>query len=229
MGVGTNVQDRLVALHHLDCPWRPSDIEQREGRILRQGNQNPNVAIYAYATERSFSVYGWQTLEREAGFIGQVMRATPDGPRSVEVSDTEALSYGEVKALATGDPDFLEAAKLDDQVALLERLARAHGRDTVAAQRRVAAGEREAPRLDRQIADLAPIAERIAGLDPDRRWQVTIGDAVIDNRADAARAMVDATTWQRSPTTVARLPAEGLEIRSTGADHPGRHLRAGRR
>jgi hypothetical protein len=171
------------------------------------------VAIYAYATERSFSVYGWQTLERKARFIGQVMRATPDGPRSVEVSDTEALSYGEVKALATGDPGFLEAARLDDQVARLERLARAHGRDTVAAQRRIAGGERESGMLDRQIADLAPIANRIAALDPERPWRLTVGDNTLDNRADAARAIVDATTWQRSPTTVAELPAEGLTVR----------------
>jgi hypothetical protein len=215
MGIGTNVQTRLAALHHLDCPWRPSDIEQREGRILRQGNQNPTVAIYAYATERSFSVYGWQTLERKAGFIGQVMRATPDGPRSVEVSDTEALSYGEVKALATGDPDFLEAAGLDDQVARLERLARAHGRDTVAAQRRITGGERESGVLDRQIADLAPTANRIAALDPERPWRLTVGENTFDNRADAARAFVDATTWLRTPrpTTVAELPGEGLTVR----------------
>lgn len=81
LGVGVNVQDRAVALHHLDCPWRPRDVEQREGRICRQGNQNGEVAIYAYVSERSFFVYGWQTVERKAAFVGQVMRATPDGPR----------------------------------------------------------------------------------------------------------------------------------------------------
>jgi hypothetical protein len=102
--MGTNVQDRVIALHHLDCPWRPLDIEQREGRIVCQGNQHDTVAIYACATERSFAVHGWQTLERKAGFIGQMMCADPNGPRTLEPDDTEALSYGQVKALATGDP-----------------------------------------------------------------------------------------------------------------------------
>ena len=158
MGIGTNIQDRMVALHHLDCPWRPSDIEQREGRILRQGNQNPEVDVYAYATEKSFSVYGWQTLERKAGFIGQVMRADPNGPRSIEVADTESMDYGEIKALATGDPRFLQAAKLDSEVKRLDRLSRAHSRDTGSAARRQSHGEERLAEVTGRIDRLEPIA-----------------------------------------------------------------------
>lgn len=216
MGVGTNVQDRLVAMHHLDCPWRPSDIEQREGRILRQGNQNPEVSIYAYATERSFSVYGWQTLERKAGFIGQVMRADPDGPRSIEVTDTEALAYGEVKAIATGDPRFLEAAKLDDQLGRLERLSRAHSRDMTSAQRRIVTSQRSLDIIDHQAETLAPVAERIGALDG-REFSFSAANGrnedLITNRADAARAVEEINPYGSRPSVVGTFPAEGLTLR----------------
>ena len=103
MGAGTNVQDRLIALHHLDVPWRPSDIEQQEGRILRQGNMNPKVKIYRYVTENTFDSYSWQLIENKQKFIGQIM--TSKSPvRSCEDVDEAALTYAEVKALATGNP-----------------------------------------------------------------------------------------------------------------------------
>ena len=123
MGVGTNVQARAVALHHLDCPWRPADIEQREGRILRQGNQNAEVTILRYVTEGSFDVYLWQTVERKAAFIAQVMRGGDVGRDMDDVGEA-ALSYAEVKALATGNPLVLEAAGLDAELAKLRRLLR---------------------------------------------------------------------------------------------------------
>ena len=124
MGVGTNIQTRAVALHHLDCPWRPADIEQREGRILRQGNQNPCVEIYRYVVERSFDAYSWQTVERKAKFIAQVTRGRLD-VRSIEDIGDQALSYTEVKALASGDPLILEHARVSNEVTRLERLERA--------------------------------------------------------------------------------------------------------
>ena len=109
MGVGTNVQARAIAMHHLDAPWRPADIEQRDGRILRQGNQNPEVRVLRYVTEGSFDTYMWQTLERKAAFIAQVTRGDlPD--RDVDDIGDQALSFAEVKALATGDPLVLEKA-----------------------------------------------------------------------------------------------------------------------
>ena len=104
MGVGTNVQARAVALHHLDCPWRPADIEQREGRILRQGNLNPDVEILRYVTESSFDVFMWGTVERKAAFIAQVTRGDTELARQLDDVGEQSLSYGEVKALATGNP-----------------------------------------------------------------------------------------------------------------------------
>lgn len=217
MGMGTNVQDRLVAMHHLDCPWRPSDIEQREGRIVRQGNQNPEVMITAYATEQSFSVYGWQTLERKAGFIGQVMRATPDGPRSVDVSDEEAMGYGEIKALATGDPDFLRQSQLESDLARLERLARAHGRDTISAGRRVTAGRQELAGIDQRLAAAGPVVAHLQGLDGDRPWSMTVHDGRRSppepNRADAARAIQALIAYRPRPALVACFDAEALDVR----------------
>jgi hypothetical protein len=121
MGVGTNVQTRLVALHHLDAPWRPSDVEQREGRIIRQGNLNEEVRIYRYVTEASFDAYIWQTLETKARFIAQIMRGDT-GLRSAEDVELAALSYAEVKALASGNPLVLEKAGVDTELAKLALL-----------------------------------------------------------------------------------------------------------
>ena len=119
MGAGTNVQTRLIAEHHLDIPWRPSDIEQREGRILRQGNTNPKVEIYRYVTESTFDSYMWQTIENKQKFISQIM--TSKSPvRSCEDVDETALSYAEVKALATGNPYIKEKMDLEVQVSRLK-------------------------------------------------------------------------------------------------------------
>lgn len=121
MGVGTNIQTRLAALHHLDAPWRPSDVEQREGRIIRQGNLNEEVRIIRYVTEASFDAYIWQTLETKARFIAQVMRGDT-GMRSAEDVELAALSYAEVKALASGNPLVMEKAGIDSEVAKLSLL-----------------------------------------------------------------------------------------------------------
>ena len=125
MGAGTNVQDRLIALHHLDVPWRPSDIEQQEGRILRQGNLNPKVKIFRYVTEGTFDSYSWQLIENKQKFIGQIM--TSKSPvRSCEDVDEAALSYAEVKALATGNPYIKEKMDLDIQVSKLKLMKANH-------------------------------------------------------------------------------------------------------
>jgi len=121
MGAGTNVQQKLVALHHLDIPWRPSDIEQREGRMIRQGNENTAVEVYRYVTENTFDAYMWQTIENKQKFISQIM--TSKSPvRSCEDIDEQALSYAEVKALATGNPYIKEKMDLDIQVSRLKLL-----------------------------------------------------------------------------------------------------------
>ncbi|MDP3653785.1 MAG: DEAD/DEAH box helicase family protein [Rhodoferax sp.] len=121
MGIGTNVQTLLVALHHLDAPWRPCDVEQREGRILRQGNECEEVEIFRYVTEGSFDSYMWQTLETKARFIAQVMSGDK-GLRSLEDVELAALSYAEVKALASGNPLVIEKAGVDAEVAKLSTL-----------------------------------------------------------------------------------------------------------
>ena len=125
MGAGTNVQDRLVALHHLDVPWRPSDIEQQEGRILRQGNRNDTVSIFRYVTEGTFDSYSWQVIENKQKFISQIM--TSKSPvRSCEDVDEAALTYAEVKALATGNPYIKEKMDLDIQVSKLKLMKANH-------------------------------------------------------------------------------------------------------
>jgi hypothetical protein len=125
MGTGTNVQRRLVALHHLDAPWRPRDIEQREGRILRQGNLNPEVEIYRYVTEGSFDAYMWQTLETKARFIQQVMSGATS-VRSAEDLEGGALTYAEIKAIASGNPAVMEKVKVDTEIRKLDQLRAVH-------------------------------------------------------------------------------------------------------
>lgn len=157
LGAGTNVQDRLIALHHLDCPWKPSDLEQQEGRILRQGNSNPRVQIYRYVTEASFDSYMWQILEQKQKFISQIM--TSKSPvRSCEDVDDTALSYAEIKALATGNPAIKEKMDLDIQVSRLKLLKANH--------------TNEHYRLESDIARTYPmqitaVKERIGGLQSD--------------------------------------------------------------
>lgn len=120
MGAGTNIQKKLCALHHIDVPWRPSDIEQREGRILRQGNDCKEVEIFRYATEGTFDSYSWQTIEYKQKFISQVMTNKPLG-RSIDDVDEAALNYAEIKSLATGDPRIKRQLELSTQVDNLRR------------------------------------------------------------------------------------------------------------
>jgi hypothetical protein len=128
MGVGTNVQDRAVALHHLDAPWRPADVAQREGRIIRQGNLNPEVQVVRWASRQSFDGYMWQTLERKARFICDVMSPALDAREIGDIGDT-VLSFSEAKALATNNPLLIDKAEADAQLARLVRAERAHHRN----------------------------------------------------------------------------------------------------
>jgi hypothetical protein len=125
MGAGTNCQQKLIALHHLDCPWRPSDLQQREGRIVRQGNENPEVDIYTYVTENTFDSYLYQMVEGKQKFIGQIMTSKSPA-RSAEDVDETALSYAEIKALCTGDPRIKEKMDLDIDVQRLKLLKSNH-------------------------------------------------------------------------------------------------------
>ena len=141
MGTGTNVQKRLVALHHLDAPWKPAEVEQREGRILRQGNENEEVAIYRYVTEGSFDAYMWQALETKARFIGQVMTGESAARRAEDIGGQE-LSYAEVKAIASGNPAVLTLAEADAELQRLAILKKNHADEQYLARRSI----RELPR-----------------------------------------------------------------------------------
>ncbi|MCI0535538.1 MAG: N-6 DNA methylase [Verrucomicrobiales bacterium] len=150
MGSGTNVQERLIALHHLDAPWRPADVEQREGRILRQGNLNPEVRIYRYVTEQSFDAYSWQCLESKARFIAQVMTGQSD-LRRIEDVDGAALTYAEVKAIASGNPMVIEKASIDAEVARLTRLQSQHRETQYKLRIRIRHLTEDLPRLEKRL------------------------------------------------------------------------------
>ena len=189
MGVGTNVQDRAIALHHLDAPWRPADVAQRDGRILRQGNLNPEVEIIRYVTERSFDGYMWQTLERKARFIGQVMHGRFDTREISDIGDT-ALSFSEVKAIATGNPLLMDKAEADAALSRLQRAERAHLRNQDALRHAIGEFEATITRLTAftEAADAA-IAQR-----QDTRgdkFTMTVADTRHDKRADAGQHLKD--------------------------------------
>src|SRR5499425_3113987 len=148
MGTGTNVQKRLVALHHLDAPWKPAEVEQRDGRILRQGNQNEEVAIYRYVTEGSFDAYMWQALETKARFIAQIMTGQNASRRAEDVGGQE-LSYAEVKAIASGNPAVLTLAEADAELKRLAVLKKSHLDEQYVARRNI----RELPERITRISE----------------------------------------------------------------------------
>ena len=157
MGAGTNCQQKLVALHHLDCPWRPSDLQQREGRIIRQGNENKEVDIYSYVTEGTFDAYLYQLVESKQKFISQIM--TSKSPvRSAEDVDEQALSYAEIKALASGNPMIKEKMDLDIEVSKLKLLKSNHLSQRYALEDAIS---KSFP------ADIAAAKERISGYEAD--------------------------------------------------------------
>jgi hypothetical protein len=136
MGTGTNVQKRLVALHHLDAPWKPAEVEQRDGRILRQGNTNPEVAIYRYVTAGSFDAYMWQALETKARFISQIITGNLSARKAEDIGGQE-LSYAEVKAIASGNPAVLTLAEADAELQRLSILRKNHTDDQYLIRRKL--------------------------------------------------------------------------------------------
>jgi hypothetical protein len=215
MGVGTNAQDRAIALHHLDCPWRPADLEQREGRIRRQGNQNPEVEIIRYVTEGSFDIFMWQTVERKAAFIAQVMHGGTVAREIDDVGD-QALSYAEVKALATGNPHIVEKAGVDAEVAKLTRLRVAHQRDQAALARTHASASARGRRLTAE-AELceAALARRVDTRGD--RFHATIAGTPHDSRADAGAHLRQLLTTERDVTG----SFAGFDLRGRADRHAG--------
>ena len=201
MGAGTNVQDRLIALHHLDVPWRPSDIEQQEGRILRQGNMNDKVKIFRYVTEGTFDSYSWQLIENKQKFIGQIM--TSKSPvRSCEDIDEAALTYAEVKALATGNPYIKEKMDLDIQVSKLKLLKANHTSQKYRLEDNI---------VKHYPAQIATMKERLAGYRADIQtyqqnkfpdkdtFSMKIGNRVYTEKKEAGAALIDMCRSAKQP------------------------------
>ena len=202
MGAGVNVQKRAAALHHMDAPWRPRDIEQREGRLVRQGNEvygpkrdadgrlvapGPGVRIYNYVTERSFDAYMWQTVEAKAKAIKSIMRRE-NPPREIEDIDSLTLGAGEAKALASGNPDVLKAVTLKNQVLRIEMLRASHTDARVRSSTQL-------KNLPRQISELASdigkIQEDAGSIKTGASFSLSIGGRAYSERPKAAEALKD--------------------------------------
>lgn len=195
MGAGTNVQRLLVATHHLDCGWKPSDIEQRNGRMIRQGNTNAEVYEYRYVTESSFDSYMWQLLETKQKFIGQIMTSKSPA-RSADDLDDAALSYAEVKALAAGNPMIKEKMDLDIQVARLKTLKTAYNNEHYRLEDAITQGfpaemRKTAQQLENAKADTA-LLQQNTKRDADGKdiFTITLMDAVYTKREDAGKALL---------------------------------------
>ena len=184
MGTGTNVQTRLKAKHDLDAPWKPAEIEQRDGRILRQGNRWDEVEIYRYVTEGSFDAYMWQTLQTKARFISQVMKGDAGVRRASDVGGQE-LSFAEVKAIASGNPAVLTLAEIEAELQRLALLKRAHADEQYRARQQVKTLPDEIDRLERRAASLDEDHARAAAA----ASVVTVGDRPYADREKGIEAM----------------------------------------
>lgn len=211
LGAGTNIQDRLIALHHLDCPWKPSDLEQQEGRILRQGNRNKQVKIYRYVTENTFDSYMWQILENKQKFISQIMTSKSPVRACDDVDDT-ALSYAEIKALATGNPYIKEKMDLDIQVSKLKLLKANHTSQIYSLEsdiaRRypreiaVAQGQIEALKADMDAA------KPLLAQDKDH-FSMEISGKLYTERKEAGAAIIEACKALKAAGTEGRIGSYG--------------------
>ena len=207
LGAGTNVQDRLLALHHLDCPWKPSDLEQQEGRILRQGNQNDKVKIFRYVTENTFDSYMWQILENKQKFISQIM--TSKSPvRACEDVDDTALSYAEIKALATGNEYIKEKMDLDVQVSKLKLLKANHTSQIYRLESDIA---RRYPvqiaALKEKIVGMRVDADVVKGIDlqDNDHFAMTVGGKLYTDKKEAGVALISAASGLKSVKSAGQI------------------------
>ena len=214
MGAGTNVQDRLIALHDADCPWRPSDLAQRLGRIVRQGNKNPEVEIFRYVTEGTFDSYLYQLVENKQKFIAQIMTSkTP--VRVAEDVDETALSYAEIKALATGNPLILEKCQLDMEVNKLKILQASHLSQKYALEDKILKEyPQEIKRLEERITgyktDIETVAKHPAN--KDTFPPMKIGGNIFVEKADAGKAIIVACKAMTSPDPMALGEYRGFQM-----------------
>ena len=215
MGAGTNVQKRLIALHDLDCPWRPSDLEQRAGRIVRQGNENKEVDIYRYVTEETFDAYLYQLVENKQKFISQIM--TSKSPvRTAEDIDEASLSYAEIKMLATGNPHIKEKMDLDIQVARLRLLKQNFLSEKYALQDRIvkyfpAEIKRHEERIEGYEEDISYLKDQDQG-HPEENFMMEIKGKSYTEKTDAGEALLSCCKEMKSPEPVVIGIFRGFEI-----------------
>lgn len=220
MGAGTNVQRLLVATHHLDCGWKPSDIEQRNGRMIRQGNTNAEVYEYRYVTESSFDSYMWQLLETKQKFIGQIMTSKSPA-RSADDLDDAALSYAEVKALAAGNPRIKEKMDLDIQVARLKTLKTAYNNEHYRLEDAITQGfpaemRKTAQQLENAKADTIRLQQNTKR-DADGKdvFAISLMDTVYTKREDAGKALLGLLGMamnRTEPVSIGRYKGFDLQI-----------------
>ena len=214
MGAGTNCQDRLIALHDLDCPWRPSDLIQRSGRIIRQGNKNPEVDIYRYVTEGTFDAYLYQLVENKQRFISQIMTSkTP--VRFAEDIDETALSYAEIKALAAGNPDIIEKTELDTQVAKLKLLKQNYLSEKYALEDKVIKYyPNEIKRLENRIEDMKEDIEVFNNNNtPDNSFEkMNIKGTIFTERKEAGEKIIEICKSMTNPEPLEIGDYKGFKI-----------------
>jgi N12 class adenine-specific DNA methylase len=219
MGAGTNVQKRLIALHHLDAPWRPRDIEQREGRILRQGNDNPEIQIHRYVTEGSFDAYMWQVLETKARFINQVMNGSVT-VRQAEDLEGGALTYAEIKAIASGNPAVMEKVKVDTEIRKLDQLRASH----INQQHNIRWQVKSLPeQIERALRYHEAVSTDILARDAhaDEEFTMKVGNREFSGkgaREEAGNALnAVILSWRDDQTPQVRAHFKGFEILSRGS------------
>ena len=220
MGTGTNVQKKLIAVHDLDIPWRPADLEQRAGRIIRQGNENKQVQIFRYVTKGTFDAYSYQTLENKQKFISQIMTSkTP--ARKCEDVDQQALTYSEIKALCTGDERIKEKLMLENEVKELRVLAAEHRNTVFEMEDKIARFPEQEQKLTAILADLHTDREALRKLpiDPERKlpvFKIAIGETEYTDRKEAAKALEDAVLAIKYADTPVKVGSfQGFELSVT--------------
>ncbi len=218
MGAGMNVQDKLIALHHLDCPWRPSDIEQREGRILRQGNQNAEVEIYRYVTEGSFDAYSYQLIQTKSTFINQIMANSNGGGRTAEDLDRDTLTYAEVKALASGNPLILEKFKVENELKQLYLSKSRYDKSHIELESKY---NSEIPRQlkyqNQYLNGLEEDIKNVKDLSGDN-FMVMIRDKIYDSRKDASTKLYESFSLLKTGSETLLGQISGFDIVGTKDD-----------
>jgi len=210
MGTGVNAQLRLKALHHLDVPWLPSQIEQREGRIVRQGNQHDEVDIFAYATQGSLDATMWQNNERKARFIAAALSGDTSIRRLEDLNEGQANQFAMAKAIASGDERLMQKAGLEADIARLERLRAAHDDDLFAVRRQLRDAEREIETANRRIGEIGQDIERLVPTSGDA-FTITVMGKPYTERKDAGRALM------KEILTLVQLQSQGeVHIASIG-------------